>query len=252
MQKIFLIFVVFFAIYTKSYSQNISSSSLEPKLLELPQDFLPKIKETVGNIKEKMTILVFSNNDKNSKVAVGLIKDLQSIFPKNISIKIIDKKDKKKMEKHSVSFFPTIKFLDKENKDHGVIFEGTPMGYELKSLLAVIRFFGMNTTQLPDKEYCDVVALKDSVTIEVLVTPSCPYCSDAVIVAHAIAFENSKIKAININAEQHQKKANKYNVSSVPLIIYNGKKQEAGGKSIVEMIYQLGKLQNTKLEKKDD
>jgi len=236
--KIFKILILLFV------ATNINAQLI--KTTVLPEEYIPQIKKSIGNISHKMKILIFKNSSKESTTGVALFNDLQMIYAENITIKEFDSTNVDEIKKYNVKFFPSFIFIDEKGKDRGIIFQGTPMGYELKSVLAVIRYYGMNTTELPKDILTKLKKVTTPNNLEVMVTPSCPYCANASITAHALAFENDNIIAINVDAQQNTKLSQSYRVSSVPLIIYNhGSKKDVGAlppDAIIDEILNLQKL----------
>jgi protein-disulfide isomerase len=56
---------------------------------------------------------------------------------------------------------------------------------------------------------------------QVFVTPTCPYCSQAVRLAHKLAIESDRIRADMVEAVEFPHLAIKYNVRGVPRIVIN-------------------------------
>ena len=65
--------------------------------------------------------------------------------------------------------------------------------------------------------------LTKSVSIQVFVTPSCPYCPRAVHAAHMLALASDKITAAMVMAPEFPHLANRYGVMAVPKVIINEK-----------------------------
>ena len=55
----------------------------------------------------------------------------------------------------------------------------------------------------------------------VFVTPTCPYCPQAVLLAHQMAMESPMIEAEMIEAMEFSDLSNRYNVSGVPQTTIN-------------------------------
>jgi protein-disulfide isomerase len=61
----------------------------------------------------------------------------------------------------------------------------------------------------------------EPVHIQVFVTPTCPYCPQAVFMAHQFAMENPLIRADMVEAIEFPQLANKYRVQGVPRVVFN-------------------------------
>ena len=59
-------------------------------------------------------------------------------------------------------------------------------------------------------------ALKNPLALQVFVTPTCPYCPRAVVLAFKLAMESPKISASMVEATEFPQLANKHQVSGVP------------------------------------
>ena len=66
-------------------------------------------------------------------------------------------------------------------------------------------------------------ALPSPLHLQVFVTPTCPYCPRAVVLAHQMAMENpAMIRAEGIESMEFQELASRFNVSGVPQTTING------------------------------
>lgn len=128
--------------------------------------------------------------------------------------------DKEKAELYGVDKIPAIVILDGEN-DFGIKFYGIPSGYEFASLLEGIKLVGTGNVGLSDDIVERVKSIDKDVHLQVYVTPTCPYCPSAVILAHKFAYLNQKIKSDMVEATEFPHLARKYNVMGVPRTIIN-------------------------------
>ena len=63
--------------------------------------------------------------------------------------------------------------------------------------------------------------VKTPVTFQVFVTPTCPYCPQAVVLAHQFAMENPLIEAEMVEAMEFPDLSDQYGVSGVPHTVIN-------------------------------
>lgn len=128
-------------------------------------------------------------------------------------------KDKDQAEKYGVEHIPAIVVMDE--KDYGIKFYGVPGGYEFSSLIESFKLVSTGETGL-SKETMDFLdKLEKDVHLQVFVTPTCPYCPGAVILAHKMAYYSSKVKADMVEATEYPELAVKYNVMGVPRTVIN-------------------------------
>ncbi|MDO8804698.1 MAG: FAD-dependent oxidoreductase [Elusimicrobiota bacterium] len=107
-------------------------------------------------------------------------------------------------------------------RDHGIRFYGLTGGYEFTSLLEAILMVSKGQTNLGPELEEMVKQIKEPVHLQVMVTPTCPYCPEMVHVAHQFAFINDKIRADMVEAEEFPQLARQHQVTGVPKTIING------------------------------
>ncbi len=105
--------------------------------------------------------------------------------------------------------------------DYGIRFYGIPSGYEFMSLLDSIPTVGSNNVQLTQQTLDFLNELDQDVHIQVFVTPTCPHCPRAVMLAHHLAFASPRVRADMIESMEFSELANKYNVYGVPRTVIN-------------------------------
>ncbi len=105
--------------------------------------------------------------------------------------------------------------------DYGIRFFGIPSGYEFTSLINDLVMISTHNPALSDSTRAYLRTLNSPVHLQVFVTPSCPYCPRAVVLAHQLALESPWIEAEMIEASEFFDLANQYNVSGVPHTVIN-------------------------------
>ena len=107
--------------------------------------------------------------------------------------------------------------------DFGIRFYGIPSGYEFMSMLDALNTVGSDGADLPimpeTLEY--LKNLDKDVHMQVFITPTCPYCPRAVIMAHHFAYVSPRVTADMIEAMEFQDLSSKYNVYGVPRTVIN-------------------------------
>lgn len=129
--------------------------------------------------------------------------------------------DKADAEKYDVDKIPATVLLDENDKDYGIKFYGIPSGYEFASLLEDIKMLGTGKTGFGEEFESHVKNINNEVHMQVFVTPTCPYCPQAVITAHKFAYLNDKIKSDMVEATEFPHLSQKYNVRGVPRTVIN-------------------------------
>jgi len=100
-------------------------------------------------------------------------------------------------------------------------FYGVPAGYEFISLLEALRNSTVLAQDLQPETLEALAAVAKPVNIKVFVTPTCPYCPAAVVLAHKFALASPRITAEMVEASEFPALAAKYGVAGVPLIVVN-------------------------------
>ena len=105
--------------------------------------------------------------------------------------------------------------------DYGIRFYGMPSGHEFASLVNdLVLVSGRDSGLEPaTREYLKEV--QKPVKLQVFVTPTCPYCPQAVILAHQMALESPFVTADMVEATEFPELAEKFNVSGVPQTTIN-------------------------------
>lgn len=107
------------------------------------------------------------------------------------------------------------------SKMYKAIYYGIPAGYEFSSLIGDILDASKGSTQLSEATKSKIKGIKKLTDIKVFVTPTCPYCPQAVRMAHQLAMETPMIKSTMVEAMEFQEMSSRYGVMGVPKIVIN-------------------------------
>ena len=130
-------------------------------------------------------------------------------------------KDPEQVKKYDIERIPAIVLEDEDGKDFGVRFYGVPAGYEFTSLIEDIMDIGNKKIDLAPQTLEKLKTLTKPVTIQVFVTPTCPYCPNAVRMAHKLAMASDMVKGVMVEASEFPDMAVKYSVKGVPKSVFN-------------------------------
>lgn len=137
-----------------------------------------------------------------------------------ISIEIYDfVADKDKADEYGVDKIPAIVVVGA--KDYGVRFFGIPSGYEFMSVLDGIKTVAAGQVELMPETLAFLEELEEPLHLQVFITPTCPYCPRAVILAHHLAIASDKVTADMVEAIEFPHLAQKYSVMGVPRSVIN-------------------------------
>jgi glutaredoxin-like protein len=139
--------------------------------------------------------------------------------------------DKATADLFSVDKIPAIVVLraeDGEDRDYGVRFYGIPSGYEFTSLVEGIMDVSRGESGLQPQTKEALAALTEPVHFQVFITPTCPYCPQAVRLAHQFAIESDLVTGDMVEAIEFPHLANKFGVYGVPRTVINEKVHQEG------------------------
>jgi len=128
-------------------------------------------------------------------------------------------KDDAQVKKFAIRRIPAIAIGD--DRDYGIRFYGIPSGYEFASLLEAIKTVSTGEIHLKPETKTFLDSLSQEVHLQVFVTPTCPYCPGAVILAQQMAFTSPKVRADMIEATEYPHLAQRYQVMGVPRTVIN-------------------------------
>lgn len=121
----------------------------------------------------------------------------------------------------NVDKIPAIVLLGENDQDYGIRFFGIPSGYEFMSLLEGLKLVSTGDAALSDEMVAYLNALDGDLHLQVFVTPTCPYCPNAVILAHKLAFASGKVRSDMVEANEFPHLSMRYNVMGVPRTVIN-------------------------------
>ncbi len=105
--------------------------------------------------------------------------------------------------------------------DYGIRYAGIPSGHEFSSLIHDLVLVSGRDSGLSLKTREFLKKLDKPVHLQVFVTPTCPYCPRAVILAHQMALESPMVEAEMIEATEFPELSNLFKVSGVPQTTIN-------------------------------
>lgn len=120
-----------------------------------------------------------------------------------------------------VDKIPAIVVLGEGGRDHGIRFFGIPAGYEFTSLIEAIVLVGTGNSALENSTRKFLGTLQTPLHLQVFVTPTCPYCPPAVMLAHQLAYASDKVTADMVEVTEFPHLGQKYSVMGVPRTVIN-------------------------------
>ena len=183
------------------------------------------LREEFRNLKQPVKLVMFTQEMECQfcRETRELVEEVSELSD-SISAEIYDfVADAKIAEAYGIDKIPAIAIVQagEVSKDYGIRYFGIPSGYEFSSLITDITIVGSGDSGLSDDTRKWVAGLESPVHLQVFVTPTCPYCPPAVILAHRLAMESDLIQADMVEASEFPALSNKYHVYGVPRTVIN-------------------------------
>ena len=189
---------------------------------------LRALSEALSDMRNKVTAYTFVDNDcLFCDEAVELMNTLSKASPRSNQENLLRhvvvhrSKNKELFSKLGIERVPTIVFLD-----GAIRYVGVPAGEEIRGLVETIIRISTGDSGLSKDVIKKIEGLNCEVRIRVIVTPLCPYCPYAVLLANMVALESFKTGKREVTVEvieafENPDIADSYGITNVPAIIVN-------------------------------
>ncbi|MFX0098824.1 MAG: thioredoxin family protein [Candidatus Hodarchaeota archaeon] len=195
------------------------------------------ISDMLHKMKREIHVLVFTTLTRQGYRQCPACEDTAS-FVRNLaalSEKLvwdeISVEDAEKCKKYDVSRFPTILI-----PEFNIRYTGAPIGLEASPFFQTLLMASTGETILGNLIDEKVAAIKGG-KLMVIVTPTCPYCSQAVLLENSLAImSNGKIGVEVVEAYENPDIAKQWQVSGVPVTIINDKDKIVGVPTLQKLL----------------
>lgn len=187
----------------------------------LDDKVIGEVKKALQNMKKEVRLVLFTQAFECGycKETHQLLEELSGLNPL-LKLEVHQfESDREAVDEFGVDKIPAIVLMGE--KDYGIRFYGIPAGYEFSSLLSAILMVSTGMIKLGDDTRAFLKSLAKPVHLQVFVTPTCPYCPQAVILAHQMAYASDKVIADMVEVSEFPHLAQKYNVQGVPRTTIN-------------------------------
>ncbi|BBG24538.1 protein disulfide oxidoreductase [Sulfuracidifex tepidarius] len=207
---------------------------MEQEYAELFNDDVKNaLQDALKDMKNNVDVYVFIDSaDENCQYCDLTVKFMNFVAdscPKDengsskLKVHVFDRqKDKEAFTEYEVERVPTVA-LEKGK----IRWTGAPLGEEIRALVETLVRISQGESGLsPETVEAIKSKINGKVKVETLVTPSCPYCPYAALIAHMVAYEACKQGKCNVVSDvvesyENQDIAEKYQVMSVPTVAVN-------------------------------
>ncbi len=193
----------------------------------LNDQIITQIHQAFADLKESVQVLYFGSSQdcEYCDEAKQLLEEVAATSDK-IELSIYDIQQNQDIARRfNVVSAPGVVIAAKEGaevKNLGIQFSGIPSGHEFSTLINDILLVSRRDSGLKEETRAFLKNLDKPLHLQVFVTPSCPYCPRAVLLAHAMAMENPQmIRAEGVEAMEFPELADRFHVSGVPQTVIN-------------------------------
>jgi glutaredoxin-like protein len=192
----------------------------------LNDDILQQVRDVFDQLQNPVEILFFGSKEdcQHCDDTLQLVTEVTGISDKlRLSIYDADE-DAEIARQYKVDKFPGLVIVGRDGDqilDYGIRYAGIPSGHEFSSLIHDLVLISGRDSGLGQETRKFLKSLDKPVHLQVFVTPTCPYCPRAVVLAHQMALESPMVEAEMVEAMEFPDLSNRFGVSGVPQTTIN-------------------------------
>jgi glutaredoxin-like protein len=178
----------------------------------------PGVQDRLNKLDGEVKLIVFTQEMEcmYCRETRELVEELTGLSDK-VKIEVKDfVADEAVAKSYAVDKIPAIVVLGEGDRDYGLRFFGIPTGYEFISLMESLEMVASGDSGVSPAGRERLAQIDAPLNLQVFVTPTCPYCPQAVVQAFKLAVESPHITAHMVESTEFPHLANKYQVSGVP------------------------------------
>ncbi len=192
-----------------------------------------QVREMLAPIQNPVELVVFTTSGIElpgqevglQDETLGLLKEVVALNP-NLSLEQRSLHSDPEAKALNLSYAPTILLREKGSNRSNIRFLGLPAGYEFGTLMEALLMLGTGDSKLGEKSQADLQKVTAPVQMQAFVTPTCPYCPQAVLATFKMAYHNPNVIAEGVEANEFPTLSRRYNISGVPDTIISGNTQQ--------------------------
>lgn len=195
----------------------------------MDEETAKKVRESLDTMVDPVHVIIFVN-DKDCQYCgdtISIVKEVSGLSER-LTYEV---KGPEEAKSRGIDKYPALIVMKGTPEQHtytGVRFFGIPAGYEFTSLLDAIMSVSKGESVLSQEARDELKRLDKDVHLQVFVTPTCPYCPRAVVLAHHMALVSDRVTADMVEATEFQELAIKYQVMGVPKTVINERYSQEG------------------------
>jgi glutaredoxin-like protein len=189
-----------------------------------------QLRDALAMLPTQVTLAVFTRGANHEGECPGckdtqeLVQELVSHSGGKVALRSYDvDHDSADADRYAIDKTPAIVVLGGPagETDFGIRIFGAPDGYEFATLVEDVRMASLGEVDLMPATIDVLTRLTTPLHIQVFVTPTCPYCPRAALLAHRMAVASDKVVADVIDAAEFPELADQYHVRGVPRTVVN-------------------------------
>ena len=177
------------------------------------------VQDRLAKLANPVTLAVFTQEFECDlcRETRELVEEVAGLSGGKVKAEVFDLvRDKAKADALGIDKIPAIAVLGAGGEDRGIRFFGIPAGYEFIPLLETLEMVSRGDSGLSPATREKLKTLTAPLSLQVFVTPTCPYCPRAVLTAFRLAMESKLVSAAMVEATEFPHLANRHQVSGVP------------------------------------
>ncbi len=192
----------------------------------LDEEIRSQVREVFKDMDQEIAVLFFGKEQDCETCAdtYQLLQEVSELSDK-ISLARYDlEHDAAIAQQYHVDKAPGIVIAAKDGDqitDYGVRYAGIPAGHEFSSLIHDFLLVSSRDSGLAQETRDLLKKVNQAVLLQVFVTPTCPYCPRAVVLAHQMAMEHPLIQSEMVEAIEFPELSDRFGVSGVPQTTIN-------------------------------
>lgn len=191
----------------------------------LNDDIRDQVRDEFAALTRPVKLVVFTQEIECQycKETRELIEEVAALSPK-LSVEVHDfVANKTVADEYGIDKIPAVAIVadGEDAKNYGIRFYGIPSGYEFSTLIEDIVMVSSRESGLSSAVKTELAKLSEPLHLQVFVTPTCPYCPQAVRLAHMMAMESDLVQGDMVEAIEFPHLSAKYEVMGVPRTVIN-------------------------------
>ncbi len=194
----------------------------------LDDNIKKQVQEVFGSLSNPVEILFFgSSNTERCPYCADTQQLLEEVsgLSDRLHLQVYDiEQDAALAQQYKVDGVPEFVLAGRDGDqviDYHIRYKGIPAGHEFSSLINDLVLVSRRESNLSEETRKFLHELNQPVHLQVFVTPTCPDCPRAVVLAHQFAMESPLVEAEMVEAMEFPELADRFAVYGVPQTTIN-------------------------------